>query len=276
MDTTPVRDATQALSHEVYTLRRGTTPLLISMPHVGTTIPADQRERYTARALEVEDTDWFLDRLYAFAAGLGAGLLVPRYSRYLVDLNRPSENTPMYPGRNNTELCPTRHFTGDPLYREGRAPDDAEIRRRVARYWQPYHDAIRAEIARLRAAHGHAVLFDAHSIRSELPWLFEGVLPQMNLGTADGGSCDPALREALAAVLAAQARYDHVVDGRFKGGHITRSFGRPAEGVHAVQLEMCWRAYMDETPPRWNDERAAEVTPLLHRLVATMIAWRPR
>jgi N-formylglutamate deformylase len=276
MDTTPVRDATQEISHEVYTLRRGTTPLLISMPHVGTTIPADQRERYTARALEVEDTDWFLDRLYAFAAGLGAGLLVPRYSRYLVDLNRPSENTPMYPGRNNTELCPTRHFTGDPLYREGRAPDDAEIRRRVARYWQPYHDAIRAEIARLRAAHGHAVLFDAHSIRSELPWLFEGVLPQMNLGTADGGSCDPALREALAAVLAAQARYDHVVDGRFKGGHITRSFGRPAEGVHAVQLEMCWRAYMDETPPRWNDERAAEVTPLLHRLVATMIAWRPR
>lgn len=276
MDTTPGRDATHEVSHEVYTLQRGTTPLLISMPHVGTVIPEDQRERYTPRALDVEDTDWFLDRLYAFAAELGAGLLVPRYSRYLVDLNRPSENAPMYPGRNNTELCPTRHFTGEPIYRAGRAPDEAEIRRRVARYWQPYHEAIAAETARLRTRHGHAVLFDAHSIKSELPWLFEGLLPHMNLGTADGSSCAPALRDALAGVFAAQQRYDHVVDGRFKGGHITRSFGRPAEGVHAVQLEMCWRAYMDEAPPRWNDERAAAVTPLLRQLVHTMAAWRPQ
>lgn len=264
------------LSHEVFTLRRGTTPLLISMPHVGTEMPADQRERYTARALDVEDTDWSLDRLYAFAADLGAGLLVPRYSRYLVDLNRPSENAPMYPGRNNTELCPTRHFSGEPIYREGRAPDEAEIRRRVERYWRPYHDAIRAETMRLRAAHGHAVLFDAHSIKSELPWLFEGTLPHLNLGTAEGASCDPALRDALARVLAAQERFSHVVDGRFKGGHITRSFGRPSEGVHAVQLEMCWRTYMDEQPPRWNDTVAAGVSPLLTALVRTMIGWRPR
>ena len=272
MDTRPE----PLVDHEVFRLRRGTAPLLISMPHVGTEIPADQRERYTPRALEVEDTDWFLDRLYGFAAELGAGLLVPRFSRYLVDLNRPSENAPMYPGRNNTELCPTRHFSGDPIYREGRAPDEAEIRRRVERYWQPYHDAIRAETTRLREAHGHAVLFDAHSIRSELPWLFEGTLPQMNLGTSEGASCDPELRDLLHGVFAGQDRYDHVVDGRFKGGHITRSFGRPAEGVHAVQLEMCWRAYMDESPPRWNDERAAAVTPLLRALVQAMIAWRPR
>jgi N-formylglutamate deformylase len=264
------------LNHEVFTLQRGTTPLLISLPHVGTAIAHDQRERYTPRALQVEDTDWFLDRLYGFAAGLGAGMLVPRHSRYLVDLNRPSENLPMYPGRNNTELCPTRHFTGEPLYREGRAPDEAEIRRRVVRYWQPYHDAIRDETERLREAHGHAVLFDAHSIKSELPWLFEGTLPHMNLGTADGSSCDPALRDALAQVFAAQARYDHVVDGRFKGGHITRHYGHPRAGVHAVQLEMCWRAYMDEVPPRWNEQTAAAVTPLLSTLVRTMIDWRPQ
>ncbi|MDO8418640.1 MAG: N-formylglutamate deformylase [Rubrivivax sp.] len=264
------------MTDAVHALRRGTRPLLVSLPHVGTLIPADQRHRYTERALQVEDTDWFLDRLYAFAADLGASLIVPRHSRYLVDLNRPSENTPMYAGQNNTELCPTRHFTGEPLYREGQAPDEAEIHRRVALYWQPYHDALHDELARLRAAHGHAVLFDSHSIKSELPWLFEGTLPHMNLGTVGGTSCSPALRDALAAELAGQQVYTHVVDGRFKGGHITRRYGRPQHGVHAVQLEMCWRAYMDEAPPyRWHEARAAEVTPLLRRLVQAMLAWRP-
>jgi N-formylglutamate deformylase len=258
-----------------FTLHHGTTPLLISVPHCGTHLPEDQRHRYTERALQVEDTDWHLDRLYAFARGLGAGLLLPRHSRYLIDLNRPRENAPMYPGVNNTELCPTRHFTGDPIYREGQAPDEAEIRRRVAAYWQPYHGAIADELARLKAQHGHAVLFDAHSIKSELPWLFEGTLPHMNLGTASGAACAPSLRDALGTVFAAQDRYTHVIDGRFKGGHITRHFGRPHEGVHAVQLEMCWRAYMDEAPPAWSDARAAEVTPLLRALVQAMIAWRP-
>ncbi len=270
--------ATNAPAHEandIYTLHRGSSPLLISFPHVGTRIPPDQQPRYTARALQVEDTDWYLDRLYHFAAELGAGLLVPQHSRYLVDLNRPSENQPMYPGQNNTELCPTRHFTGEALYREGQAPDEAEIRRRVARYWQPYHQQLQEETTRLRALHGHAVLFDAHSIKSELPWLFEGTLPHLNLGTAGGTSCAPSLRQQLAGVLASQSRFSHVVDGRFKGGHITRHFGRPADGVHTVQLEMCWRTYMDETPARWNDERAAEATPLLRALVQAMVSWRP-
>ena len=247
------------------------------MPHVGTAIPADQHYRYTERALQAEDTDWYLDRLYAFAEPMGASLLVPVHSRYLIDLNRPSDNRPMYAGRNNTELCPTRHFTGEPIYREGQAPDEAEIRRRVAVYWQPYHDALRDELARLKAMHGHAVLFDAHSIKSELPWLFEGALPHMNLGTVDGHSCDPALRDALSAVFAAQTRYSHVTDGRFKGGHITRHFGQPSQGIHAVQLEMCWRAYMDETPPyRWHEESAAEVRPLLRQLVQALLDYRPR
>lgn len=264
------------MNDAVYTLHRGSAPLLVSVPHVGTEIPADQRHRYTERALQAEDTDWFLDRLYGFAVDLGATLIVPRYSRYLVDLNRPSENTPMYAGQNNTELCPTRHFTGERLYREGQAPDAAEIRRRVRTCWQPYHDALQQELERLQALHGHAVLFDAHSIKSELPWLFEGRLPQMNLGTVGGTSCAPALRDALAAIFATQSGYSHVVDGRFKGGHITRSYGQPARGVHALQLEMCWRAYMDEAPPyRWHEARAAEVTPLLRRLVQAMLDWRP-
>ena len=260
----------------VYTLHRGSAPLLISTPHVGTLIPADQQPRYTDRALQVEDTDWFLDQLYAFAADLGASLIVPRYSRYLIDLNRPPANTPMYAGQNNTELCPTRHFTSDPLYRPGQAPDDAEVQRRIAAYWQPYHDTLRGETARLKATHGHAVLFDAHSIQSAVPWLFDGTLPHMNLGTANGVSCAPSLRGTLAALLAGQDAYSHVVDGRFQGGHITRQYGRPQDGVHTVQLEMCWRAYMDETPPyRWHPERAAAVTPLLRTLVTAMRDWRP-
>lgn len=264
------------MKSDICTLHLGHKPLLISFPHVGTRIPPALQPRYTARALAVEDTDWFLDRLYGFAAELGASLLVPRHSRYVIDLNRPRDNRPMYPGQNNTELCPTRHFTGEPIYREGQAPDEAEVRQRVAGYWQPYHDALQGELDRLRGTHGHAVLFDAHSIKSELPWLFEGRLPHMNLGTVGGASCAPALRAQAGAVFAAQTAYTHVLDGRFKGGHITRSYGRPQEGLHALQLEMCWRAYMDETPPyRWHAARAAEVTPLLRQLVHTLLEWKP-
>ena len=255
-----------------YTLHQGTRPLLVSLPHVGTFIPDDLKSRLVERAQATEDTDWFLDRLYAFVKGLGASLIVPQASRYVIDLNRPSENTPMYADTNNTELCPTRFFTGDALYRNGQAPDATEISQRVATWWRPYHDALGQELARIKAAHGHAVLFDGHSIKSELPWLFEGTLPHMNLGTADGAACAPALTARLAGVFEAQAHYTHVINGRFKGGHITRHYGQPQQGIHAVQLEMCWRAYMDEAPPyRWHEERAAAVTPLLERLVQAML-----
>jgi N-formylglutamate deformylase len=259
----------------VYTLIRGTTPLLVSLPHVGQTLPGEQQHRYVERAFAFEDTDWHLDRLYGFATEVGASMLVPRYSRYLIDLNRPPENTPMYPGVNNTELCPTRFFTGDPLYRDGLAPDAAELRHRVDNYWRPYHDALAGELARLHSVHGHALLFDGHSIKSELPWLFDGMLPHLNLGTAGGDSCDPGLRDALAATLESSG-YTYVIDGRFKGGYITRRYGRPAEGVQAVQLEMCWRCYMLEDPPyAWDETRAMRVRPVLRRLLETMLGWRP-
>jgi N-formylglutamate deformylase len=260
-----------------FELDRGTTPLLVSLPHCGTAIPEALRPAFTERALGLEDTDWHLERLYAFVRETGASLIVPRHSRYVIDLNRPSEDAPMYPGANNTGLCPTRSFAGEPLYRAGREPDAAEVARRIDAYWRPYHDALAHELQRLRAEHGHALLFDGHSIRSELPWLFEGRLPDLNLGTAAGASCAASLREALAGVLAAQERFTQVVDGRVKGGHITRPYGRPQEGVHAVQLEMGWRCYLaDEAQPRAYDEAQAErVRPLLRRLVATLLAWRP-
>ncbi|MES2958128.1 MAG: N-formylglutamate deformylase [Pseudomonadota bacterium] len=263
-------------THPSFSLLRGSAPLLVSVPHSGTALPEAIRQRLVPRASAVEDTDWHLGRLYAFAHELGASLIVPKFSRYVIDLNRPREDTLMYPGVNNTGLVPTRFFSGDALYPEGQEPDAAEIARRVEHYWQPYHAALAAEQARLRAAHGHALLFDAHSIKSELPWLFQGTLPHLNLGTAGGGSCAPTLTAALGAVLGAQTRYGHVTDGRFKGGYITRRFGRPAEQLHAVQLEMCWRCYLDESrPSEWHAERASEVMPVLRALVQTMIDWRP-
>jgi N-formylglutamate deformylase len=261
---------------DVFSLHRGSSPLLVSVPHAGTALPPALSERLVPRAAAVEDTDWHLDRLYGFVRGLGASLIVSHYSRYVIDLNRPREDTPMYAGVNNTGLCPTRFFSGDALYRDGAEPEAGEIAERVEQYWEPYHDALTEELARLRASHGHAVLFDAHSIKSELPWLFEGRLPHLNLGTASGTSCAPSLTAALATVLGTQQRYSHVIDGRFKGGYITRRHGRPADGVHAVQLEMSWRCYLDEADPaQWHADKAAAITPLLHALVQAMIDWQP-
>lgn len=264
------------MASDIYTLHQGTTPLLVSLPHVGTEIPQALQHCYTPRALQVEDTDWHLEALYSFVKDMGASVIVPRYSRYVIDLNRPSENTPMYAGSNNTELCPTRFFTGDPIYRDGMAPDDTEIAHRIRTYWQPYRAALTTELERLRAVHGHAVLFDGHSIKSELPWLFEGTLPDLNLGTANGTSASPSLRSALAQVLSNQDQFTQVVDGRFKGGHITRHYGRPNDQWHAIQLEMCWKCYMHEAPPyTLAPERAQKVLPVLESLVQTMIDWRP-
>jgi len=264
------------MTDSTFDLYPGHTPLLVSLPHVGTHIPQALRPLYVPRALAVEDTDWHLDSLYAFVRTLGAGLIVPRHSRFVIDLNRPPENTPMYAGANNTELCPTRFFSGDPIYREGQAPDARAIDARLQTYWQPYHAALRTEMDRLQAVHGHAILFDGHSIRSQLPWLFEGTLPDLNLGTASGTSCAPALRSALQAVLQGQDDFSQVVDGRFKGGYITRCFGQPASGQHAVQLEMCWSTYMPEQPPYTIDPtRAAQLAPVLRALVQAMLAWRP-
>jgi N-formylglutamate deformylase len=264
------------MTASTYTFHQGSVPLLISLPHVGTMIPDDQQARYVDQALAVEDTDWHLETVYGFAKELGASMLVPRYSRYLIDLNRPPENTPMYAGANNTELCPTHFFSGQALYREGQAPDANEIARRRDTYWQPYHDTLSAELARLKKQHGYAILFDGHSINSVLPWLFEGQLPDLNLGTAAGSSCSPILREALAKALEAQTAFTHVADGRFKGGYITRHYGQPKDGIHAVQLEMGFRCYMQEQEPYLiNHTRAAALRPVLRSLVKAMLKYTP-
>ena len=249
-------------------LHRGTGPLLVSIPHMGTEIPEKLRADYVPRALELEDTDWHLDRLYAFAHELGASVLQPTVSRYVIDLNRPPDDTPMYPGASNTELCPSRFFTGDPLYREGFAlsADDKAVRRGA--FWTPYHHALQDEIARLKREHGYVLLWDAHSIRAEIPWLFEGRLPDLNIGTADGNSADASVAKAVVAAAARHPGFTHVLNGRFKGGYITRHYGNPAAHVHAVQLEMCQYLYMREAPP-WNyePERAAAIQPVVRDMV---------
>jgi N-formylglutamate deformylase len=255
-----------------FRLARGNAPLLVSMPHVGTQIPPELRGAYVARALEAEDTDWHLPRLYEFAEALGATVLQAEVSRYVIDLNRPPDDTPMYPGASNTELCPTRFFTGDPLYREGAAPDEAERARRRSLYWAPYHQALADELARLKQEHGYALLWDAHSIRSEIPWLFEGVLPDLNIGTAGGASADESITQAVARAAAAHGEVSQVVNGRFKGGYITRHYGRPAAQVHAVQLEMCQKLYMVESAPfAYDERRASRVAPVVRDMLVAAV-----
>lgn len=252
---------------DIFTLHRGTAPLLVSVPHDGTHIPADIASRLSESARRVPDTDWHIAKLYAFARAMGASMIVPTHSRYVVDLNRAEDDVSLYPGQNTTRLCPVVQFTGEPLYLKGGEPDEAEVRARVDRYWRPYHVALRDELARLRTGHGRAVLWEGHSIRGELPFLFDGRLPDLNLGTANGASCTPALEARLQAVLEAQGDYGFVANGRFKGGHITRHYGDPAGGIDAVQLEISQRVYMDENSYVYDDARAARAQALIRRLL---------
>lgn len=253
----------------VFTLTRGTRPLLVSMPHCGSALPPELVPDYVPRALATEDTDWHMPLLYAFAERLGASVIVPHYARYVIDLNRPPDDAPMYPGASNTELCPTRFFTGDDLYQPGRAPDASAKQQRLAQYWRPYHDALAGELARLRAAHGRVLLWDAHSIRSEIPWLFEGRLPDLNVGTANGQAADARIAQAVMGACQAHPHFSHVLNGRFKGGYITRHYGQPSQGVHAVQLEMCQSLYMREAPPYdYLPETAQAIVPVLQAMVS--------
>ncbi|HVV98654.1 MAG TPA: N-formylglutamate deformylase, partial [Rhodanobacteraceae bacterium] len=228
--------------------------------------------RLTPSARRVPDTDWHVSRLYAFARELGASMIVPAYSRYVIDLNRPRDNASLYPGQNTTGLCPVVQFSGEPVYQAGEEPTQKEISERIETYWRPYHEALAAEVARIGAEHGRVVLWEGHSIRSVVPFLFEGQLPDFNLGTAGGESCSPALQSRLTDVLAAQRDRTHVVNGRFKGGYITRHYGRPAERIEAVQLELAQRNYMDEDTFEYRDELAAKTERVLRALLEACIA----
>ena len=259
----------------LFDVHRGTAPLIVDVPHAGTHVPDALALRLTAAARAVPDTDWHVEKLYAFARDANVTLMVATHSRFVVDLNRDPSGAALYPGADNTELCPTRTFDNDPLY-AGDAPDAREIDARRRSFFEPYHAALAAEIARVKARHGYAILLDGHSIRARVPRFFAGRLPDLNLGTADGASCDASVASVAAGVLATDGSLTHVVDGRFKGGYVTRHYGRPEENVHALQLEMAQDAYMDEAPPyAWTPARASRVARLLERLVMTLAECRP-
>ena len=257
---------------ELFRFQAGKAPLLLSMPHVGTEIPDDLRQTMTPVAAAVADTDWHVDRLYDFAREMDATVLSARYSRYCIDLNRHPEGQSLYPGASVTELCPTSTFDDEPLYIHA-PPDKTEIHRRRETYWQPYHVKLRTELARLRQTHKRVLLWEGHSIRSVVPRFFEGRLPDLNFGTAGGKTADPELVDRIVEIAAASP-FSYVLNGRFTGGYITRTYGRPPEGVHAVQLEMAERAYMDEGAPyRYREDKAQRLVPVLRRLIETARDW---
>lgn len=250
---------------------QGTIPLLISIPHLGTEIPPGIRAQLTDIAGVVADTDWHLDRLYGFAADMGASVLGARYSRYVIDLNRPSTGESLYPGQTTTGLCPTETFRGEPLYANRGALDPMEVDRRLNAHWQPYHAKLRQELDRLKTEFGHVLLWEAHSIAGILPRLFDGKLPDLNVGTNSGASCDARVLDAVTASLSDQP-FTWVANGRFKGGYITRAYGQPADGVHAVQLEMCQSTYMNEAAPfDYRPDLAAQVTPVVEGMVSAAL-----
>nr|WP_314576275.1 N-formylglutamate deformylase [uncultured Pseudomonas sp.] len=258
---------------KVLSFTRGRVPLLISMPHPGLNLTPVVREGLVDEAVSLPDTDWHIPRLYDFAHDLGASVLAAEYSRFVIDLNRPSDDKPLYAGA-TTGLYPSTLFEGDPLFKEGQVPGKEERARYLEQIWTPYHDTLRNELERLRDEFGYALLFDAHSIRGHIPHLFEGRLPDFNLGTFNGASCDPGLEKRVEAVCASARNYSHVVNGRFKGGHITRHYGNPAENIHAVQLELAQSTYMEEFVPfHYRKDLAEPTRGVLKELLQGMIAW---
>lgn len=243
----------------------GDLPLLISVPHDGRDLPVDIRCRMTDAGKSIPDTDWDVARLYDFAMDLGASSVIANYSRYVVDLNRSADDAALYPGQVATGLCPEQTFAGEAIYRSG-GVDEEEKLARVEKYWRPYHEHIRTTLASLREEHGYALLWDAHSIPSIVPRLFDGELPELNLGSNSGASCEGSIDAAVAAE-ARKSPFDAVLNGRFKGGYITRHYGEPENGMHALQLEIAQRAYMNEETGLYDAKKAAVLRDTLQKML---------
>jgi N-formylglutamate amidohydrolase len=250
-----------------FSRHQGTSPLLISIPHDGRRLPPRIAARMSDEGRALPDTDWYLRKLYAFAEHSGATIVAAKYSRYVVDLNRSPDDGVLYEGRTSSGLCPLRSFAGDPIYGAGETVSERQKQRRLAKYWRPYHAELAEILAYLKEQFGYALLWDAHSIRSSVPQLFEGKLPDLNIGTDDGRSCPKLVEDAVARVAAASS-YSSVVNGRFKGGYITRHYGKPGDGIFAVQLELAQRCYMKEETMRYDTKRAATLCATLSEMLA--------
>ena len=261
-------------------IHRGNAPLIVSFPHTGTEIPAKHEAAFASVWLARRDADWWVDRLYDFARELGATTIRTTISRSIIDVNRDPSGASLYPGQATTELCPTTTFDGQPLYRAGQEPDSGQIGQRVEEFFAPYHLAVQQEIARLRNRCDKIVLYDAHSIRSRIPRLFDGVLPHFNIGTNKGATCAAALAASVEATCAASG-LSHVMNGRFKGGWTTRHYGRPVDGIHAIQMELACRSFMDEPdatteanwPTPYTIDRAASLRTTLTEILKSCITF---
>lgn len=252
---------------ETVTVTRGASPLILSMPHPGTGLPETVAAQLNARGRLVEDTDWHMRQLYGFAERFAPTIVEAQLSRFVIDLNRDPAGVSLYPGQATTELVPTTTFDGAPIWTV--APDEAEIARRRDAWFRPYHAALAAEIERVKAQHGFCLVWDCHSIKSVIPRLFPGTLPTLNLGTNSGTSAAPAIEAAAVSAMAGSA-FTQVVNGRFKGGWITRHYGRPAEHVHAIQMEIALSAYLAAEAAPWTFDAAKAAS--LQGALSTMIA----
>lgn len=257
---------------------RGSAPLIVSLPHTGTDIPDEISGDLVSPWLARRDADWWIEKLYDFAGDLGATTIRTSISRTAIDVNRDPSGVSLYPGQATTELCPTTTFDGEPLYRPGRAPD---VAMRRARWFDPYHAALGAEIDAARERHPVVVLYDCHSIRSVIPRLFDGQLPNFNIGTNGGASCAPELQLSIEQICDSTT-FSRVSNGRFRGGYITRAYGRPQDGVHAVQMELACRTYMHEQlgpvtediwPTTYDPNYAAPARATLTRILEACIAF---
>jgi N-formylglutamate deformylase len=259
----------------LYDVSRGDGPLIFSVPHAGTDLPPDIARRLTPHALTLPDTDWHVEELYDFAPELGATLIRANVSRYVIDLNRPPQDESLYPGQATTGLCPPIEFDGTPIYRDAKPVPADEVAARRETYWQPYHEALAAEIARVKKRHGHALLYDCHSIASRVPRLFPGTLPDLNLGTVKGTSCDKHVASWIMEIIE-ESGFTHVFDGRFIGGYITRHYGRPSENAHAIQMEKGQDCHlMDDGSNRLDPAKVAKLKPVLRQIAEAMTSWRP-
>jgi formiminoglutamase len=250
---------------------QGSLPIVLGLPHTGTEVPPDIWEGLNETGRALADTDWHIDRLYN-GLGLDVSTVRTPIHRYVIDVNRSPEDNSLYPGLNTTGLCPLTDFDGKLIHLEGAAPDAAEIARRKEAYHTPYHDALSTELARVKAKHGVVLLYDCHSIRSVIPYLFEDTLPDLNIGTNSSQSCSPIMERAVHTRCRAAQDYRTALNGRFKGGWTTRHYGKPAENQHALQMELAQSTYMDERPPwQWRADKAERLRPVLYRILNDLI-----
>lgn len=252
-------------------IKPGDSPLVLAQPHGGTEIPGSILARLNHHGNDRADTDWHIGRLYAGLLADATIVSTPIH-RYVIDANRDPADQSLYPGQNTTGLCPTTTFDGTKIYLEGQSPSVDEIRERQRRYHQPYHDALRKQLERVHQIHGYVILYDCHSIRSLVPYLFDGRLPDFNIGTNSSSSCDQAIESAVQTVCAAAAEYRTVSNGRFKGGWTTRHYGEPVRGFHAIQMELAQCNYMlEQSPWSYDDSKADKLRVILADILKSLI-----